>query len=118
MLIESRKRDKTLQNWIKEYYYFSNTEESVKQIPVIDDCCYDFIFFKEAQIFTLKLEGGMLNVYQKGKNQGVLYPESEFVFFAEKTSEESFEFKKNDSGTYDAYMDFQGVRWKGIRIKN
>lgn len=49
MLIESRKSDVVLQDWIKEYYYFSNTEESVKQIPVIDDCCYDFIFFKEAK---------------------------------------------------------------------
>lgn len=77
---------------------------------------YDFVDAGHI-VLTLKLEDGMLNVYQKGKNQGVLYPESEFVFFAEKTSEESFEFQKNDSGTFDAYMDFQGVRWKGIRIK-
>ena len=48
MLIESRKSDETLQDWIKEYY-FSNTEENDRQIPVIDDCCYDLIFFKEAK---------------------------------------------------------------------
>ena len=77
---------------------------------------YDFVDAGHI-VVTLKLEEGMLNVYQKGKNQGILYPESESIFFADETSEESFEFKKNDSGTYDAYMDFQGVRWKGIRIK-
>lgn len=49
MLIESRKSDVALQDWIREYYYFSNTEESAKEIPVIDDCCYDWIFFKEAK---------------------------------------------------------------------
>lgn len=77
---------------------------------------YDFVDAGHI-ILTLKLEDGMLNVYQKGKYQGILYPESESIFFADKTSDESFEFKKSDSGKYDAYMDFQGVRWKGIRVK-
>lgn len=48
MQIESRKSAASLQDWIKEYYFFSNTEESIQHIPVIDDCCYDIIFFKEA----------------------------------------------------------------------
>ncbi|MBR9853670.1 MAG: helix-turn-helix transcriptional regulator [Algicola sp.] len=36
-------------NLFKECYYMHlDNKEGAGQIPVIDDCCYDFIFFKEA----------------------------------------------------------------------
>lgn len=38
-----------LLNIVKEYYYIQiDSDNSAKKIPVIDDCSYDFIFFKEA----------------------------------------------------------------------
>jgi AraC-like DNA-binding protein len=50
MVIESTKPDVTLQPFIKEYYYFHlQATVDEKQIPLIDDGCYDFIFFKEAK---------------------------------------------------------------------
>lgn len=37
-------------NILREYYFIEiNTDTNQKTIPVIDDCCYDFIFFKEAK---------------------------------------------------------------------
>lgn len=78
---------------------------------------YDFVDAGHL-ILTLKLENGMLQVYQKGKNNGPMYAESTTIFFGDKASEESIEFVKNESGTFDALMDFKGVRWKGVRIKN
>ena len=48
MSIESGKYDESLKDIVKEYYVFSNKEEKTKYVPVIDDCCYDIIFFKEA----------------------------------------------------------------------
>jgi CubicO group peptidase (beta-lactamase class C family) len=78
---------------------------------------YDFVDAGHL-IMTLKLEEGILYVYQKGINNGPIYPETETIFFGDQTSEESMEFVKNDSGTYDVLMDFKGVRWKGVRIQN
>lgn len=31
------------------YYIHINKEKANRRIPVIDDCCYDFVFFKEAK---------------------------------------------------------------------
>ncbi|PKV52589.1 hypothetical protein ATE84_4709 [Aquimarina sp. MAR_2010_214] len=42
----------------------------------------------------LKVGRDSLFLYQKGQNNGVLYPESESVFFEDKTSEESMKFVK------------------------
>ncbi len=48
MIIKSELADLSLQHLIKEYYYFSKKmDTTVKYVPVIDDCCYDFVFFKE-----------------------------------------------------------------------
>lgn len=48
MIIKSELADLSLQHLIKEYYYFSKKmDKTVKYVPVIDDCCYDFVFFKE-----------------------------------------------------------------------
>lgn len=77
---------------------------------------YDFVEAGHL-IITLKLENDSLFVYQKGKNNGVLYPENETTFFGDKSSEESIKFIKNKDGEYNILMDFQGVQWKGIKIK-
>ncbi|WP_106793064.1 serine hydrolase [Aquimarina sp. Aq78] len=77
---------------------------------------YDFVDAGHLLI-TLKVERDSLFLYQKGQNNGVLYPESEHVFFGDKTSEESIKFVKNESGDYYILMDFQGVQWEGVKVK-
>ncbi|RAU82857.1 helix-turn-helix domain-containing protein [Pontibacter arcticus] len=48
MIIETRHPEKSLQSVLKEYYFIHIQSNSViKHIPIIDDCCYDFVFFKE-----------------------------------------------------------------------
>lgn len=48
MIIESRLPDPALQHLIRECYYFSTGPGSEsKFVPVIDDGCYDFVFFRE-----------------------------------------------------------------------
>ena len=54
---------------------------------------------------------------QKGKNNGVLYPEDKNTFFSDKTSSESIQFQKNENDEYYMLIDFQGVQWKGIKVK-
>lgn len=78
---------------------------------------YDFIEAGHL-IIDIKLENDSLYVYQKGNNNGVLYPEKENIFFGDKNSEESFEFKRDEFGEYYILMDFKGVQWKGMKIKN
>ena len=67
-------------------------------------------------LLTIKLEQDSLRVYQKGQNNGVLYPESETVFFHDPASSESMEFVPDGSGGYHMLLDFQGVRWKGVKV--
>ncbi|WP_074408958.1 serine hydrolase domain-containing protein [Aquimarina megaterium] len=76
---------------------------------------YDFVDAGHLLI-TLKVEKDSLFLYQKEQNNGVLYPESENVFFGDKTSEESIKFVKNESGNYYILMDFQGVQWEGVKV--
>lgn len=50
MIIKTQYPDNDLSNIVKEFYFIQiDAKNDSKQIPVIDDCCYDFIFFKEAQ---------------------------------------------------------------------
>jgi hypothetical protein len=67
-------------------------------------------------MLTIKLQNDSLFLYQKGKNNGVLYPESETVFYGDPSSEESIEFAKDSLGDFYMLVDFQGVQWKGIRV--
>ncbi|MEJ2585226.1 MAG: hypothetical protein P8Z38_09335, partial [Robiginitalea sp.] len=76
---------------------------------------YDFVEAGHLML-TIKLERDSLWVYQKGQNNGVLYPEDEKVFFGDPASRESFEFVSDGSGGYYVLMDFQGVRWKGVQV--
>lgn len=48
-MIRSTLPAENLQNYFLEYYYISlNSGDTVKSIPIIDDCSYDFVFHKEA----------------------------------------------------------------------
>ena len=76
---------------------------------------YDFEEI-EHMILEVKLEEGTLVVYQNGENNGVLFPESETVFFSDKKSAKSFEFRKNEKKSFDALMDFRGAKWEGVRL--
>jgi hypothetical protein len=67
-------------------------------------------------MLTIKLENDSLFLYQKEKNNGVLYPESETVFYGDPSSEESIEFAKDSLGDFYMLVDFQGVQWKGIKV--
>lgn len=47
-MIKSYKPHTTLQDVIKEYYFLAmDVEEAQQEIPVVDDCCHDIIFFRE-----------------------------------------------------------------------
>ncbi|MEJ2585720.1 MAG: helix-turn-helix transcriptional regulator [Robiginitalea sp.] len=48
MIIQSKKPDPSLSHLVREYYYFTTGPQNrSKYVPVIDDGCYDFIFFLE-----------------------------------------------------------------------
>jgi AraC-like DNA-binding protein len=48
MTIESRVPDPDLVHLVREFYFFSTgTRDTPEYVPVIDDGCYDFIFFRE-----------------------------------------------------------------------
>lgn len=68
-------------------------------------------------VLDIRFENDSLYVYQKGKNNGVIVPESQTVFFSDPTNKESIEFVENDKGTFDMLIDFQGVQWRGERVK-
>ena len=69
-------------------------------------------------ILSIRFENDNLYLYQKEKNNGVLYPETETVFFGDPTSEESIEFVRDSLGEFYMLLDFQGVRWKGTKISD
>lgn len=50
MKIQTSLPNKELLHIVREYYFIQIKADNItKQIPIIDDCCYDFIFFKEAK---------------------------------------------------------------------
>lgn len=67
-------------------------------------------------VLDIRFENDSLYVYQKGKNNGVIVPESQTVFFSDPTNKESIEFVENEKGTFDMLIDFQGVQWRGENV--
>lgn len=67
-------------------------------------------------LLDIKFENDSLYVYQKGKNNGVIVPETKTVFFSDPTKKESIEFVENEKGTFDMLIDFQGVQWRGANV--
>lgn len=50
MIIQTSHPDKALADFVKEYYFILiNSDNKPRQIPIIDDCHYDLVFFKEAR---------------------------------------------------------------------
>ena len=48
MILESRLPSPELRHLVREFYYFaSGLSDTSRYVPVIDDGCYDFIFFRE-----------------------------------------------------------------------
>jgi CubicO group peptidase (beta-lactamase class C family) len=74
--------------------------------------------FAEANMLRLRIEASDrgLNVYQNGELAGELMPESQTVFFEDPASPESFTFERREDGSFDALMDWQGVRWRGVLV--
>ena len=54
-------------------------------------------------------------VLQENEKVGELKAESPVVFFEDPKAAESFEFIKNESGTYDALMGWKGIVVEGKR---
>jgi len=91
MIISVHQPNETLGTIFKECYYLQmDANVGPRRIPVIDDCCYDLVFFKEAS--------------------GAFY-------FGEdsRKAAESFQFIKNESGTYKTLMGWKGIVVEGKR---
>lgn len=67
-------------------------------------------------VLSIKFEIDSLYLYQKGKNNGVIVPETKTVFFSDPTKKESIEFVENETVTFDMLIDFQGVQWRGENV--
>ena len=75
---------------------------------------YEFEDF-DGLLLRVAVEGDHLIIFQEDEKIGTLKPESETVFFENPKDAESFEFVKNDSGTYDALMGWKGISVPGKR---
>ncbi|MBW8244442.1 beta-lactamase family protein [Muricauda oceani] len=75
---------------------------------------YTFADF-DGLVLEVRVENGHLALFQKGEKIGELQAESPTVFFEDPKAAESFEFVKNESGTYDALMGWKGIVVAGKR---
>ncbi|WP_127138282.1 serine hydrolase domain-containing protein [Flagellimonas oceanensis] len=75
---------------------------------------YTFADF-DGLVLEVKVEQNHLVILQDGEKIGELLAESPTVFFENPKAAESFEFIKNDSGTYDALMGWKGITVQGKR---
>ncbi|WP_318309580.1 serine hydrolase domain-containing protein [Flagellimonas crocea] len=78
---------------------------------------YAFADF-DGMVLEIRVEGNQLAIYQENQKIGKLKAESPTVFFENPKASESFEFIKNDSGTYNALMGWKGIAVEGKRISN
>lgn len=75
---------------------------------------YSFADF-DGLILTVKIDGDNLVVFQDNENIATLKAESETIFFENPKATESFEFVKNESGSYNALMGWKGITVEGKR---
>ncbi|WP_108244877.1 serine hydrolase domain-containing protein [Muricauda brasiliensis] len=75
---------------------------------------YTFADF-DGLVLEIEVEGDHLIVLQEDEKVGELKAESPTVFFEDSKSAESFEFIKNEKGTYDALMGWKGIVVEGKR---
>jgi len=76
---------------------------------------YTFADF-DGLVLEIEVEGDHLIVLQEDEKVGELKAESPTVFFEDSKSAESFEFIKNEKGTYDALMGWKGIVVEGKRM--
>lgn len=75
---------------------------------------YSFADF-DGLILKVDIEGNNLVVFQDDEKIATLHAETETIFFENPKAAESFEFIKNESGSYDALMGWKGIIVKGER---
>ncbi|MCI4669172.1 MAG: beta-lactamase family protein [Bacteroidia bacterium] len=75
---------------------------------------YSFADF-DGLILTIAIEENKLSVFQDGEKIATLVAETETVFFEDPKAPESFEFIKNEVGSFDALMGWKGIAVEGKR---
>lgn len=75
---------------------------------------YSFADF-DGLILTVKIEGDNLVVFQENEKIATLRAETKTIFFEDPKASESFEFFKNDSGSYNVLMGWKGISVEGKR---
>lgn len=75
---------------------------------------YSFADF-DGLILSVEIEDDHLVVFQGNEKIADLKAETETVFFENPKAAESFEFVKNESGSYNALMGWKGITLEGIR---
>lgn len=68
-------------------------------------------------VLEIKAKDNHLIIFQEGEKIGELQAETPTVFFENPKAAESFEFIKNESGTYDALMGWKGIVVEGKRLR-
>ena len=68
-------------------------------------------------VLEVKAKDNHLVIFQEGEKIGELQAETPTVFFENPKAAESFEFIKNESGTYDALMGWKGIVVEGKRLR-
>ncbi|NDV15581.1 serine hydrolase [Muricauda sp. TY007] len=75
---------------------------------------YTFADF-DGLVLEVRLVDGQLAIFQEGDKVGGLQAETPTVFFEDPKAAESFEFIKNESGSFDALMGWKGIVVEGKR---
>lgn len=75
---------------------------------------YTFADF-DGLVLEVRLVDGQLAIFQEGDKVGGLQAETPTVFFENPKEAESFEFIKNESGSFDALMGWKGIVVEGKR---
>ncbi len=114
---------KTIQDLIKILNHQSveiPKELNRKAIPVDIDTlkkyvgAYSFADFGNL-VLEVAIENNQLVVFQDDEKIATLQAETPTVFFEDPKVPESFEFKLNEQGTYDAWMGWKGISLEGKR---
>lgn len=69
-------------------------------------------------VLEVAIQDGGLVILQDGEFNAELKAESLTVFFEDPKAPESFEFVKNEEGTYDALMGWKGITVEGKRVSD
>ena len=77
---------------------------------------YTFADF-DGLVLEVAIQDGGLVVLQDGEFNAELKAETPTVFFEDPKARESFEFVKNEKGTYNALMGWKGITVEGKRIQ-